>query len=802
MYRVVEKAQKIIDRTVFICFCEDLDLLPEDTLSRVLKHAEETYMSSWDLMKGLFHAIDKGSTKLEIPDGYNGGLFEMDADLDSLQIGDETCRKLALLGKYDFSEDLTVNILGHIFEQSISDLEMLKQLEVGQESAEDSKRKRDGIFYTPDYIVDYIVKNSLGKYLEEKEQEALARNNVKEELKDKNYEKRLLIAYEDYQQELQKVKVLDPACGSGAFLVKVFDFLLAENKRVADTLAKMRHHKWSFFDREQALREILQNNIYGVDLNPESVEITKLSLWLKTAEKGKKLTKLNENIKCGNSLIDDPLVAGKKAFSWDDEFAEVMQGGGFDVVVGSPPYVNVELIPEKDKAYYQKAYSTFYKRFDLFGLFFELALRLSKRKAAFIIPAQILNNVAYSKLRDLILTNKHLEAVSYVGDKIFTDAKNDVCVLFLDKCGSKDITLIDALEFNNPTIVSVENDYFEKFQNVISIGSEAGTEAIFEKIFNPSFSKVDEYFDVFQGIVTGNNPLYLFDKEQLKDSQLEKELLKPVVLGKDFGKWMLRNDTRRLLYVNADTDIDSFPKAKSWLLPHKTVLEKRRECAKGVIPWYSLQWPRERQKLDITPKILVQNTRNPRLETRIVATMDEFGVYTLQSSNLVIPLSEEYSPYCLLAILNSKLINYLFRTKFLNVAIKAAYLKQTPLPPMNDKESADTEALARKMLSLYESFSKLNERFISLIRERYSLTKTSGKLERYYDHEYATFKGELKIKKLSITDEDELLSFFEKSKREAVAIKSEIDATDSLINQKVCDLYGLSPEEKLFIMNS
>jgi type II restriction/modification system DNA methylase subunit YeeA len=142
-------------------------------------------------------------------------------------------------------------------------------------------------------------------YLEEKENECLAKYKKENE------------AYQAYQHILQNIKVLDPACGSGAFLVKVFDYLYAENKRVGQIVK-------SLFDDDEIYKSILRHNIYGVDLNPESVEITKLSLWLKSAQKGKKLNNLDDNIKCGNSLIDDPAVAGDRAFDWQKEFSDIM----------------------------------------------------------------------------------------------------------------------------------------------------------------------------------------------------------------------------------------------------------------------------------------------------------------------------------------------------------------------------------------------------------------------------------------------------------------------------------------------
>lgn len=322
---LVEKAQKLIDRTVFVHFCEDKGLLPPDKLHEVIDYGEKAMSPTFQTLTNFFEAVNRGSERLEIPHGYNGWLFQQDPVLDSLNVGDAICRKFVELGKYNFDDELSVNILGHIFEQSISDLEQLKIDLLGEEVQTDnlvetkvSKRKKDGIFYTPEYIVDYIVQNSLMTWLEEQETICLAKVGKKW------WYKTELEAYQAYHQILQNVKVLDPACGSGAFLVKVFDKLLDENKRVGDMIAGLAQMQ-TFFDMTEMYKTILRNNIYGVDLNEESVEITKLSLWLKSAEKGKKLNNLDANIKCGNSLIDDPTVAWDKAFKREEQFPTIFQ---------------------------------------------------------------------------------------------------------------------------------------------------------------------------------------------------------------------------------------------------------------------------------------------------------------------------------------------------------------------------------------------------------------------------------------------------------------------------------------------
>lgn len=373
-----EKTQKIMDRFIFVCFCEDCGLLPENTVRKAVQAANGSYAfgdNIWREMKGLFHAIDKGSPKHNI-NKFNGGLFSGDPILDSLEIGDDILRKLAKISDYDFDSDLNVNILGHIFEQSISDIEEIKAEIRGEEiNRKKGKRKKDGIFYTPEFITEYIVENAVGGWLKDRRKEMGEQDLPEyEHLKTKKSRNEKIQQHIDFWQKhldiLKNIKILDPACGSGAFLVQAFDYLRSEGMKVNEKLDELRfelqsdnnqkekpvedkameyqHRRWAksaayaytpgqleFFDWSV---HILQNYLFGVDLNRESVEITKLSLWLMTADKQHELTYLDDNIKCGNSLIDDREVAGDLAFRWEEEFPEIMKGGGFDVVIGNPPY--------------------------------------------------------------------------------------------------------------------------------------------------------------------------------------------------------------------------------------------------------------------------------------------------------------------------------------------------------------------------------------------------------------------------------------------------------------------------------
>jgi hypothetical protein len=375
---------------------------------------------------------------------------------------------------------------------------------------------------------------------------------------------------------------------------------------------------------------------------------------------------------------------------------------GFDIVVGNPPYLNVELVDAAQKAYFAAHYNTFFKRYDVFGLFYEAGLTTlggQEATVAFIVPQQVANNLSYSKLRDLILSKRWLREVLYLGDKIFEAANNDVCVLFLTKRTSATIRLVQALDFDRRTTTNVSADHFERYGNVISFSGEAGGEAVFAKVFSGDRWKIKERFSVFQGVVTGNNEAFLPTAEQIREAKIEKPLLHPVLLGRDFEKWAIRSTSRRIIYVNGDTDIKRYPNVEKWLAQFRPALKKRRECVNGVIPWYSLQWPRVQAELDRVPKILVQGTRNPRLVTRVVATMDEQCVYGTQGLNFIVPRDADAPIYFLLAVLNSTLINHLYATKFLNVAIKAEYLKDTPIPRAEPRDEEALDTFARRILA-------------------------------------------------------------------------------------------------------
>ena len=331
---IIEKVQKLLDRFLFICFCEDKGLLPNEIFYKTLEKGKKI-KNIFEIFLSLCRWINIGNSRENIP-RFNGGLFKNDDILDGLYVDNEVFEEMQKISEYDFDSELNENILGHIFEQSISDIEDLKKELNGEEfDKKKGKRKKDGIFYTPKYITKYIVENSIKNWLDDKRKELgedklpeLTKKDFEikysskksdERIYSKNYKKHIEF-WTKYREAVKNIKIVDPACGSGAFLITAFEYLLNYNNYLNDKIFDLTGVKDLFSD---TTKEILQNNIFGVDLNKESVEITKLSLWLKTADKNKTLATLENNIKCGNSLIDDIEIAGELAFDWEKEFPQV-----------------------------------------------------------------------------------------------------------------------------------------------------------------------------------------------------------------------------------------------------------------------------------------------------------------------------------------------------------------------------------------------------------------------------------------------------------------------------------------------
>lgn len=676
---------------------------------------------------------------------------------------------------------------------------------------EDNKDK--GAFYTPKEIVRYMCQESLTAYLQTGIEDAEVKEHIANFVKTNDVEELGGASSElamSIDQKLIDVKICDPAIGSGAFPMGLLRELYACRKSI------------EIFEEDNAAdikRHIIQNNIYGVDIEKGAVDIARLRFWLALIIDEKEpmpLPNLDFKIMQGNSLLEsykgvDLDVTSKKLktgkdtkktrgvlslgfeetdvqkiiqdlvksyfsitdhtlraqrrkeidmyvkdyikvcaegnhevqdavdeleipndqfFLWHTYFADVFEKGGFDIVIGNPPYVNVEGISVEDKKIYKDTFTCFEKRADLFSLFLEMALtKLASASAVvtYIIPSIIHSNLSYKKLRNLFLDNKWLSEVCYTGGKVFHAPTVDTTILRFCKRGNKKIILKNAVEFENQKVSSVPSDYFSLFQNLISI-SDQKTNDLMGKLFNHDFPRLDENFSVFQGIVTGNNPAFIFDSESdALSNGIDKELLHPLCHGRDIERYAVRSRERRILYVDSSINLSTYPNTEKWLLTFKEELDKRNQGKSDIIAWNSLHRPRVKSELDLKEKILVQNTRNEALKTRICAVLDDKSVYGSQGVNFIIPNDVHASLRYLLGILDSTLINYLFATRFLNLAIKAEYLKQLriPIPSvviLKQLESLVSKVLELKKVNIEADTTSLEYQIDFLVYHLYGLT--------------------------------------------------------------------------------
>ncbi|MBC2666584.1 N-6 DNA methylase [Novosphingobium flavum] len=305
----IRLGQTILDRVLFIAFAEDNGLLPDDSLLNAFLHRDPYNPKPvWQTFLGLFNAIDRGNDQLKIP-RYNGGLFQPNATIDVLAVPDHICEGFKRLAEYDFASEISVTVLGHIFEQSIADVEQLQAEALGEAPVEkkasgtSGRRKRDGVVYTPDYVARFIVDQTLGTHCKEIFAEILGRHAAKGAKADDEAiawksAKAERQAWAEYRDRLTALRIVDPACGSGVFLIMAFDYLKAELGQVNTKLAELegKGMAGNLLDPDS---EILTHNLFGVDVNSESVEIAKLSLWIKTARRGKVLDSLDANLRVG-----------------------------------------------------------------------------------------------------------------------------------------------------------------------------------------------------------------------------------------------------------------------------------------------------------------------------------------------------------------------------------------------------------------------------------------------------------------------------------------------------------------------
>ncbi len=570
--------QKTIDRIIFLRICEDRGIEDYGELMNLLNGS-----NIYGRLKIIFTRADEK---------YNSGLFHFEDEKGREEPPDELTPNISIDDKvlkeiiknlyypespYEFSV-LPADILGQVYEQFLGKVIRLTPAHHAVIEDKPEVKKAGGVYYTPTYIVDYIVKNTVGKILEKKT-----------------------------PKQITKIRILDPACGSGSFLLGAYQSLLDwhlnyYNKHINEKGIKPGSKKSPVYQAANGeiklttaeRKRILLNNLYGVDIDLQAVEVTKLSLLLKVLEgeseetltnqmrmfRERALPDLANNIKCGNSLIgpdfydqtemnflDEEEKLRINVFDWNAEFKEIMSNGRFDVVIGNPPYLRIQGLQEyfdNQIIYHQAKYKSAVKRFDLYLLFIERGFSLLRKDGllGFICPHKFVNSDFGSGLRDYLIAENAINSMINFGNNlIFSQASTYTCVLILRR---DDDGLFKYYEFPKTEnieltkkLFGLEMEEFSKY-NLRKMNSSpwiltsSKISKVIDKIMKQPQTIGDVFDKVFQGIVTGADEIYFlkkvdkqrdknyldtFSERENKIIRIERDLVKPILKGEDVRRY-------------------------------------------------------------------------------------------------------------------------------------------------------------------------------------------------------------------------------------------------------------------------
>jgi hypothetical protein len=659
--------QQTIDRIIFLRIAEDRSVEPYGNL----KHA----INQGNLYLNLFEQFRKADEK------YNSGLFDFKKDRISETLNIENKIIKTIINElyypecpYEFSV-LPVEILGSAYEQFLGKVIRITPAHHAKIEEKPEVRKAGGVYYTPQYIVEYIVKNTVGKLVDGKT-----------------------------PKEISKIKIVDPACGSGSFLIGAFQYLLDFHKNYYSNNGKIsKGKKDNPLTPEGHLttaekRRILLNNIHGVDLDVNAVEVTKLSLLLKCLEgetsasiahqlsmfHERVLPTLENNIKDGNGLIGTDFYLSEldfgfekkiKPFSWENAFQTIFKQGGFNIVIGNPPYIQLAMydwFDDGQKKYLLNKYCSSMGRMNTFGFFIEKGINLltENGKLGFIIPNTILTQEYYQELRNLILKTTHIDNIVSYEKFVFADAVVETTSLILSKGSSKAKTKISFCDKDlNYSEKLVSQETFKlTHKNQFSVSYDEADGQIKNKIDKQCKLTFNDTGEINQAIaLRSDRSAYLFDKKNGAD-------YKPVLDGREINRYQTNWAGKYLKYdLNA---IHSCKREDIFLSKEKIFFR--------------------------------------RVSSSLIATLDDKQFYAL---NTLVAINKKEEIECsikfILAIINSKLINYYYNkflksTKKVFSEIQARQIGQLPFPTINFKDKGE-KAMHDDVVKLVEQLLILNE---------------------------------------------------------------------------------------------
>lgn len=766
--------QQTIDRIVFLRICEDRGIEPYGELM-ALRNGGNVY----DRLFQLFQRADEK---------YNSGLFHFrreksrencDTLTPRLRIDDKPLKDIFSNlyypdSPYEFSV-LSADILGQIYEKFLG---KVIRLTAGHQAKIEEKpeiRKAGGVYYTPNYIVDYIVKNTVGKLVEGKRPGP--RGGV------------------------SNLRILDPACGSGSFLIGAYQYLLdwhrdayiedgPEKWSTGKTPRLYQSHKGEWRLTTDERKRILLNNIYGVDIDHQAVNVTKLSLLLKVLEGedeqsiGKQVLMFQErvlpdlscNIKCGNSLIgpdfyenrqlnllDEEEIYRINAFDWNAEFAEIMKNGGFEAVIGNPPYVRQEGL-SNFKPYFEKRYSVYNGVADLYVYFIERGVSLLREGGFFsYIVANKWMRANYGKPLRQWMKRQHIVEIIDFGDlPVFTQATAYPCIVVVQKkppgqtfpvVTMKELDFIDLQDHVRQHRYDVRQDRLDDAGWSLM---NQDKQIILDKIRSAGVP-LGDYLGgkIYRGVLTGLNEAFVIDgatrEKLIAEDPKSEEVIKPFLAGRDIKRYKPPKSEKFVLFTRRGIDIGQYPAIGNYLAQFKERLIPRPKDWKdekwpgrkpGSYKWYEIQDTVDYYNEFEKPKIVYAE-----IAARGQFALDE-NLYFTDTTAYVLGSDSKY----LLGIFNSRLWTFLFSQISSTIRggffrWKFQYMSPLPIRTINLDDPADI-ARHGQMVDLVEQMLELNKR----------------------------------LAEAGVPQTREML-------------KRQIETTDRQIDQLVYELYGLTEEE-------
>lgn len=816
------KTQKLMDRLLFILFAEDRGLIPPNTISYINdawqafnEQQEEfgigTQRPLYDFYKGIFNNLNKGTKTIY---AYNGGLFRPDEVLDTICLSSEPLlRHTGVLTAYDYATEVDVDIMGHIFEHSLSEIEeMTAELTSGKRESS-GKRNKDGIFYTPGYITRYMVDITLGRLISQLRPAPTEPGHLEPRKKSA-----AITTWEAYRTRLLGLTICDPACGSGAFLNAALQRLMEEHRLIDETLASLRGDSLILSDIENT---ILENNLYGVDINEESVEIAKLSLWLRTAQKGRKLSTLSQNIKVGNSLISDPQHAPHNAFDWQQNFPQVFARGGFDIIIGNPPYVALQTMTQESATYAKLGYESFDKNGDLYCLFTERAYSLLRPGGllSFIMPNKWMLT-DYGKGLRAFMSRTGLRQIINFGDvQFFKDAATIVCIFLTEN--APPAPTVQALSLNRKTY---HGDFLTEIPAGLSpfpatdFGAEPWSIRPPEhtaKLHQMSTCKQLREFNISinRGVLTGLNEAFFIDTAT-RNAILERdprsaELLKPMLRGRDIAAWTNRGEPEWLIatFPALNLDIDAYPGVRDYLLAFGkerleqsgrkfTPEEAEHYGAKAARKKTSNRWFETQDSISYyaafsQPKIIYSE-----ITSLFPFMYDEEGLYVNNKCFILNSTEQDRElMLALTALFNSaaaKLWIWYNCPELLGGTreIRKVYFEKFPVPEFGEHKHELAE-LAEKRTETEKAHRKQAKRFLHRLCSDFPGTKISAKLAEFWHLEFSAFLKEAKLR-LKPADKDDWEEYFCTTCSKLQALHLTAATLEQQIDATVWQLYGVS----------